>query len=168
MDAASVLDEIYGRLSHLAHQAIDGASLEELLAQPTPDANSIAWLVWHSARVLDDHVSDVMGTDQLWSEGIWPSRFGLPADTANTGYGHTPADLLRVRPASPADLTGYFDEIQQRCAAWIARQSDGDLDRVVDTRWDPPVTLGVRLVSVADDCLQHLGQAAYVRGFLTN
>ena len=37
-----------------------------------------------------------------------------------------------------------------------------DLDRVVDRRWDPPVTLGVRLVSIADDSLQHAGQAAYV------
>ena len=44
--------------------------------------------------------------------------------------------------------------------------SPADLDRIVDRRWDPPVTLGVRLVSIADDCLQHAGQAAYVRGLL--
>ncbi len=43
--------------------------------------------------------------------------------------------------------------------------ADG-LDKVVDRRWDPPVTMGVRLVSIADDCLQHVGQAAYVRGLL--
>jgi hypothetical protein len=42
--------------------------------------------------------------------------------------------------------------------------TDADLDRVVDRRWDPPVTLGVRLVSVADDDLQHAGQAAFARG----
>jgi len=41
-----------------------------------------------------------------------------------------------------------------------------ELDRIVDRRWDPPVTVGVRLVSVADDCLQHAGQAAYARGLL--
>jgi len=55
--------------------------------------------------------------------------------------------------------------------SWISHRSldglaPGDLDRVVDRRWDPPVTLGVRLVSVADDSLQHLGQAAYIRGLL--
>jgi hypothetical protein len=44
--------------------------------------------------------------------------------------------------------------------------SDADLERVVDERWEPPVTLGVRLVSIADDGLQHVGQAAYVRGML--
>ncbi|HEV3212076.1 MAG TPA: DUF664 domain-containing protein [Acidimicrobiales bacterium] len=166
MDVAELLLEVYGRLPHLAHQAVDGASLDELTTPPAPGANTIAWLVWHSARVLDDHVGDVMGTEQLWSEGIWPSRFGLEPDVSNTGYGHTPAEVLAVRPASPADLTGYFDEVHAHSAAWLARQTEKDLDRVVDTRWDPPVTLGVRLVSVADDCLQHLGQAAYVRGSL--
>jgi hypothetical protein len=35
---------------------------------------------------------------------------------------------------------------------------------VVDRRWTPPVTLGVRLVSVLCDDLQHAGQAAFVRG----
>jgi hypothetical protein len=34
----------------------------------------------------------------------------------------------------------------------------------VDKRWDPPVTLGVRLVSTLADCLQHIGQAAYAKG----
>jgi hypothetical protein len=39
-------------------------------------------------------------------------------------------------------------------------------DRVVDERWDPPVTAAVRLVSVVNDITQHLGQAAFVRGLL--
>jgi hypothetical protein len=42
-----------------------------------------------------------------------------------------------------------------------------DLERVVDDNWDPPVTLGVRLVSVLSDDLQHVGQAAYVRGLVS-
>jgi hypothetical protein len=37
---------------------------------------------------------------------------------------------------------------------------------VVDASWDPPVTLGVRLVSVISDDLQHAGQAAYLRGMI--
>jgi hypothetical protein len=48
----------------------------------------------------------------------------------------------------------------------VAEVTDADLDRIVDTRWTPPVTLGVRLVSVLDDDMQHSGQAAYVRGLL--
>ncbi len=44
--------------------------------------------------------------------------------------------------------------------------TDADLDRVVDESWDPPVTLGVRLVSVVNDNTQHAGQAAFVRGLV--
>jgi Protein of unknown function (DUF664) len=43
---------------------------------------------------------------------------------------------------------------------------DADLARIVDRSWDPPVSLGVRLVSVIADDLQHAGQAAFVRGTL--
>jgi hypothetical protein len=40
------------------------------------------------------------------------------------------------------------------------------MDRVIDRRWDPPVTVGVRLVSVVNDTQQHIGQLSYVRGLL--
>jgi hypothetical protein len=36
----------------------------------------------------------------------------------------------------------------------------------VDSSWDPPVTLGVRLISVISDDLQHIGQAQYLKGLL--
>ncbi|HEX5588545.1 MAG TPA: hypothetical protein VFZ17_14640, partial [Acidimicrobiia bacterium] len=56
--------------------------------------------------------------------------------------------------------------VDRRTLAWLVDITGADLDRVVDRRWDPPVTLGVRLVSIADDSLQHVGQAAYLRGQL--
>ena len=48
----------------------------------------------------------------------------------------------------------------------LTRFTEADLERVVDTSWDPPVTLGVRLISVISDDLQHAGQAAYAAGLL--
>ena len=51
-------------------------------------------------------------------------------------------------------------------ATFLSGLTDADLDRVVDDEWDPPVTLGVRLISVIDDDAQHAGQAAYIRGLL--
>jgi hypothetical protein len=54
--------------------------------------------------------------------------------------------------------------VHERTTAFLAGLSDEDLDRVVDDRWDPPVTLEVRLVSTIGDDLQHAAQAAYVLG----
>ena len=53
-----------------------------------------------------------------------------------------------------------------RTLEFVGGLADDDLARVVDERWDPPVTLGVRLVSVIDDAVQHAGQAAYARGII--
>ena len=81
------------------------------------------------------------------------------------GYGHTSDEVGMVRVPGPA-LADYLRAVHARATAWTAGLTEGDLDRVVDQRWDPPVTLGVRLVSVANDATQHAGQAAYVRGLL--
>jgi uncharacterized damage-inducible protein DinB len=166
MDIAALLEELYGRVPPLARSAVDGLDADALVARPRPQANPIAWLVWHSARVQDHHVSELLDTEQLWVGDDWASRFGLEPDPQNTGYGHSADDVASVRPVDTAALTDYLDAVQARTVAWLRDLEAEDLDRVVDRRWDPPVTLGVRLVSIADDSLQHLGQAAYARGLL--
>jgi uncharacterized damage-inducible protein DinB len=166
MDIAALLLELYGRIPPLARSAVDGADLEALAERPSPDANPVGWLVWHTARVQDHHLSELLDEEQLWISGDWAPRFGLEPDPSNTGYGHSPAEVAAVRPERPEVLVEYLDAVDRRTCAWLARLTPLELDQVVDRRWDPPVTLGVRLVSVADDGLQHLGQAAYVRGLL--
>jgi hypothetical protein len=116
--------------------------------------------------VQDHHLADLKGEPQVWETGDWAKRFGLDPDPANTGYGHSGAEVATVRPESAEALVGYLDAVANRTAAFVVRLSPADLDRVVDESWDPPVTMGVRLVSMAVDDLQHAGQAAYVRGLL--
>ena len=166
MDIDTLLLELYGRIPPLAAAAVEGLDAEELHRVPEPGANSIGWLVWHLARVQDHHVSELLGTDQIWVTGDWAARCGLDADPANTGYGHSEADVQSVQPDGPGVLLGYLGEVTARTTSMLEELGSADLDRVVDDRWDPPVTMGVRLVSVADDCLQHAGQAAYARGLL--
>ena len=139
---------------------------EQLGARLDPDANSIAWLVWHLTRIQDDHVADVAGRDQVWSAAGWVDRFNLRFDPRAHGYGHTSADVAAVQVESAELLTGYYDAVHDRTIEYVKGLRDPDLERIVDTRWDPPVTLGVRLVSVIADDLQHAGQAAFIRGIL--
>jgi hypothetical protein len=56
--------------------------------------------------------------------------------------------------------------VHDRSVSYLQGLTDGDFDEVVDRSWDPPVTRGVRLVSVVGDDLQHAGQAAFVRGIV--
>ncbi|MDQ3569442.1 MAG: DinB family protein [Actinomycetota bacterium] len=166
MDVAALLIELYGRIPPLARGAIDGVDLDRLSEPPAPGANTMAWLVWHLARVQDYHVAELLDADQLWVGGDWAGRFGLDPDPSNTGYGHSAEEVAAVRPERPEVLLEYLDAVDARTRTMLEDLVPADLDRIVDRSWDPPVTLGVRLVSIADDSLQHAGQAAYVRGLL--
>jgi len=166
MDVAALLLELYGRIPPLVRQAVDGLDAKRLTEIPAPGANSIAWLVWHLTRVQDHHVSELLDGEQLWVGAGWAGRFGLDPDPENHGYGHTAEQVAQVRPGGPEILVAYLEAVWARTRSFLEGLTAADLDRVVDRRWDPPVTLGVRLVSVADDSLQHVGQAAYLRGLL--
>jgi hypothetical protein len=166
MDVASLLLELYGRIPPLARAAVEGLDADGLVERPGPSANPVGWLVWHIARIQDDHIADILGQDQLWVGGDWAGRFGLTPDPSNLGYGHTADEVSAVRPEGAEVLVEYLEAVDARTRAMLSDITVGDLDRVVDRRWDPPVTLGVRLVSIADDALQHAGQAAYIRGLL--
>jgi uncharacterized damage-inducible protein DinB len=166
VDVRDLLEELYGRIPDLVRSAVEGLDAEQLVTPPRPGANTVGWLVWHLTRVQDHHVAELLGEDQLWVTGGWADRFGLEPDPTNTGYGHDADDVAAVRPTGAAALVEYHDAVAARTRSYLAGLTAADLDRVVDRRWDPPVTLGVRLVSIADDDLQHVGQAAYGRGLL--
>lgn len=166
MDHPTFLRELFGRIPETVGRAVEGLTPDQLVTAPAEGANPIGWLVWHLTRVQDGHIAELAGTGEVWTEPGWAERFGLTPDPHNTGWGHTPAQVAEVQPESADALVAYLAEVHRRTDAYLGTITAADLDRVVDERWDPPVTLGVRLVSIADDDIQHAGQAGYVRGLL--
>jgi uncharacterized damage-inducible protein DinB len=170
MTIAELLTDAFGRIREVVHDAVGGLTPGQLAFRPDNGSNSIAWLVWHLTRIQDDHIADVAGTGQVWTAGAsgstWADRFGLPFAAAATGYGHGSEAVAAVQVRSGDLLTGYYDAVHAQTLSYVQGLTDADLDRVVDKAWDPPVTLGVRMVSVISDDLQHAGQAAYLRGII--
>jgi len=166
MTAAEILTDAFGRVRETVHEVVEGLTPDQLSERVAPEANSIAWLIWHLTRVQDDHVAEVRGTEQVWTAGGWIGRLALPFDARDTGFGHSSDQVAAVRVGSGELLTGYYDAVHDQTVGYLGELEDGGLDRIVDERWDPPVSLGVRLVSVIDDDIQHVGQAAFVRGLL--
>jgi uncharacterized damage-inducible protein DinB len=163
--ASDLLVDAFGRVNETVRAALEGLTEDQLTARLDPEANTIAWLVWHLARVQDDHVADAAGTEQLWTAAGWVERFGLPFDVSATGYGQSSEEVGKVRAGAEL-LAAYHDSVHRATVEYVAGLGEHDLDRVVDERWDPPVTLAVRLLSVANDGAQHAGQASFVRGIL--
>jgi hypothetical protein len=162
MDAAGLLTDAFGRIAELYADTAAGLDDRTLHHRPDGSGNSIAWLLWHTARLQDDHLAGITGGSQLWEE--WQPRFGLDNGVDDFGYGHTSEQVDALRIADPQLLVDYQADVHRETLRYLAGADGDELDRVVDRRWDPPVTAGVRLVSLLGDCLQHLGQAAYVRG----
>lgn len=165
MNGPAVLLEGLSRIGEMLHGAVEGLSDEQLTYQPDEESNTIAWLAWHLTRIQDDHVAGVAETDQVWTSDGWAERFSLPLPVTDHGYGHTAEQVASVR-ADAGSLLGYYDAVEKVTVAYLKGLTDNDLDRVVDRRWDPPVTLGVRLVSVINDDTAHAAQAAYLRGLI--
>ena len=163
--ARRLLTDGFGRIRDLVGSVVGGLDTDQLAWRPEGRGNSIGWLVWHLTRIQDDHLADAAGAPQVWTEQGWAERSGLPFGPGETGYGHGTAEVDAVRVEAEL-LRGYHDAVHEQTLAHLEAWGDGDLDRVVDERWDPPVTLSVRLVSVLSDNLQHVGQAAYARGLL--
>lgn len=166
MEQSDLLIDAFGRLPSAVQRAVHGLDAAALNHRPYPAGNSISWLVWHLARSEDAQVAPLAGHEQAWTAEDWYGRVGLPLAVEDTGYGHDAEQVAAVQVPSADVLLAYYEAVHSRTAAFISGLSGGDLDQVVDTAWDPPVTLGVRLVSIVGDGLEHVGQAAYLRGMV--
>jgi uncharacterized protein DUF664 len=164
--AIDLLLDGFDRVRQVTHAAVDGLGAPELAYRIDRDANSIGWLVWHLTRIQDDHIADVANSEQVWIAKGWADLFGLPLRSDDTGFGHGSTDVAALANVSAELLTGYYDAVHERTLEYVRLIGDDELANVVDDRWDPPVTLAVRLVSVISDDLQHAGQAMFIRGVI--
>lgn len=168
--AVDALLDFSARIPDLLHRVLDDLDPDHLVRRPDVDGtrgNSIGWIAWHIGRMEDVQVAALTETDQVHASGGWQERLGVPYPTASHGYGMTEQDVARFEAASAAVLGDYYDAVHARTVEVLRGLGAQDLARVVDERWDPPVTALVRLVSVIDDAAQHVGQAAYLKGLLT-
>lgn len=156
-----LLRDAFGRVRELVEQQCADLDAATATLRLDPDANSPIWLLWHLARVQDDHVAALAGVDQAWDR--WRERLDLPFAPDDIGYGHDTDDVAAVR-VDPSLVDGYHADVHALTLDYVDRLDAAELGRVVDERWDPPVTASARLVSVLGDTLQHLGQNAFVMG----
>jgi len=165
MEAKDLLSDGYGHALETVEVVIKGLSLEDLNWQPRPDSNSIGWLVWHMAREQDASISLLMRQEQLWIRDVRHKEFGRPADPKDYGTGQTPEQLASFRSPDGETILKYYRAVIELSQKYILSLTAADLDQVTKFKWmQPPPTVGSWLMKIMDDCIQHAGQAGYVRG----
>lgn len=164
METWEVLTDAFGRIDAAVSPVLAGMDPDKLNWRPGGTGNSIAWLIWHQARIQDEQIAQLAGIDGIWRAGGYAGRFGFSLDPDSTGYGHDSRQVDAVQVADAGLLREYHQAVLAQSLAFLRNLDSAEFDRIVDEAWDPPVTLGVRCVSIVDDCLQHAGQAAYIKG----
>ena len=162
-----VLSDAFGRVAEGVAELLAHNDAGALAVRPDVSGNSIGWLVWHLARVQDDHLAEIAEREQVWTTDGWFDRLALPFPPDATGYGFDDSEVDATSIADPAQLAGYHAAVHAMSVELLTGMSTERLDEIIDDRWDPPVTVAVRIVSVVEDCFQHLGQANYVAGLLS-
>ena len=166
MEGKDLLRDGFTRIRELVVISATDLDRQRLTYRPEPSANSIAWLVWHLTRIQDDHVSEIAGTEQAWVTEGWAGKFGMEPDPDNDGRGHGPEQVSALAPDSADLLVAHHEAVSDRTFAYLERVNPSELDRIIDDSYDPPVSVGVRLISVISDNIQHAGQARYLRGIV--
>lgn len=171
MDAIELLKNLVRRPIDALDYFWEEFDPSQLNSHPGGHPNSIAWLIWHTARETDAQIAPLAGTEQSWTADGYADRFQLSEvnlGTADIGLSQSAEDAWAVSveetPAGKVLLRDYMETVYDKFACWVETLTEEDLARIIDEQWDPPVTLGVRVLSVIDDAVQHIGQAAYVAG----
>lgn len=168
MNSIDVLRDLAQRPMEALGYFWDRLDPAKLNVHPGGHPNSPAWLIWHSGRGIDVQVAHLAGHEQTWVAKGFDARFGLGLSARDIGYGHTAQQARAITVPETADgksmLRDYLAAVTEQVDGYLRGLTEAELGEVIDTRWNPPVTRGVRLVSAFADALQHVGQAAYVAG----
>ncbi|MFC1995364.1 DinB family protein [Chloroflexota bacterium] len=165
MELHDLLSDGYGRILELLEHVLSGLSQDDLNWQPQDDCNSIGWLAWHLTRQEDAQIASLIGEPQLWISNKWYDKFNRPAEPENIGFGNTPEQVSAFISPDIKTLLDYQRAVLERSKQYFLTLSKTDLDRELDEpMFEPPPTVGVRLISIMNDAIVHAGQAAYIRG----
>jgi DinB superfamily len=131
MDAIGFFLLRYGDLHRLLiDDLLKGLSDAQVRGRATPGVNTIAWLLWHMARIEDVGVNRffVDGT-QVLDDG-WGARLGTGRRDVGTGMSDAEVDELSAR-IDLAALRGYWDATTARTLAVVEAERTGDLEALV-------------------------------------
>jgi hypothetical protein len=114
----------------LLDDLLKGLTEAQVRGRPQPGVNTIAWLLWHAARIEDVGVNRfVVDRRQVLDDG-WLARLDVGRRDVGTGMSDAEVDALSAR-VDLAALRGYWDALTRRTLEVVATLRGRDLADVV-------------------------------------
>jgi hypothetical protein len=137
----TMVDYIKNSLA-FAHRALADArngTPEQLHFVPHQGSHSIAWCLWHTARIEDMIINGrARQAPQIWNED-WAVRIGLPFE--GTGNGMADEDAREVRIVDMDAFREYQEAVWQQTDEYLNSITEKDLDQERESR-NGPETIG--------------------------
>ena len=137
---------------------------EQLYHQPTPETNSIAWLVWHLSRWRDKISAAIAEQPQVWVSGGWNQRFGMTDD--RTGLGDT-LEQVSTFGVKRDLLIGYADAAHNAIVSRLSSFTQDQFGKSIEYAPGAERPAWRALISVVEDSAEHAGQINYIRGMVS-
>ena len=161
--------DIFDRIAAQLAQVLEDLTPKQLNQQPARDANTIGWLIWHLTRSHDRNMSELMGLEQLWISEGWYARFNRRPDPSETGYRHTAKEMKAFKAPDSLTIMEYHRSVLERIKDYIGDQLEESVleQEMYSPTFNSSSPVYRVITGVINDALQHVGQAAYVRGLIT-
>jgi hypothetical protein len=175
MELKEFIEKVLADYRHRLFLALDGLTPEELAWRPGPEANSIAFIVWHVARIEDRWFQRfAQEATEVWIRGGWAQKTGISEH--DTGGGYTAEQLAQFPVVKGEDLRQYFEAVRKETLSFLRGLEPKDFDFAPErpTAPDRPralsgkafegCTIGRMFRQIVAEFNQHLGQVQYLRG----
>jgi uncharacterized damage-inducible protein DinB len=160
MDAKELLLRSLEESNGYLTRALNGLTQEEATWSPSPECNSIAFILWHMTRVEDFFVNRVIKREkELYETKKWQEKLGTPVKA----YGYTVEDLRTWSAPKLEILREYANSVRESTLAFLNSISPEKLSEVPRPDRSPD-SIGVTLGHVTTEIALHVGQIAYLRG----
>ena len=137
----------------------------QVRGRPQAGVNTIAWLIWHTARIEDVGVNRfVVDGTQVLDSG-WLARLGVERRDVGTGMTDAEVDALS-RAIDLTALRGYWDAVTERTAAVISTLRGTDIDTVADPDHVRKVCVGEGIVAPGAEWLTEFWAKSRRRSWL--
>jgi hypothetical protein len=156
-------------------RAIEGLSPEELAWQSNPNANSMAFIVWHVSRVEDRWLQRfAQEAQEVWIRDGWSEKTGIAEQ--GTGIGYTAEQLAQFPLVKGENLRQYFEAVGIETTTFLKGLEHKDFDFAPEREPAPDrpralsnpafagCTIGRMFRQLVAEFNQHLGQIQYIRG----
>ena len=163
MQTVEMLVDALDRAEERFLETIAQMNVEQLNTMPADLIKSVTWLTWHTAKMIDQQLSELAGKEPLYTSQVWVQKFDLDLPLDTQDWIHTPEQARKVQVEDKELLVDYLQAAVAFGRDYLSKLDLTTLDEIIDESWEPPVTRAVRIISTLDDASMHSGQAVYTR-----